>query len=383
MPVIETAWERVNAGECAAAATAALDAYEMALAALPLPADTVEAQAAHTRAFADALQGFDARAMGSALSVAARGQLQSNLAHHFATWSSANRRASSRHCVALLERLYVASSLHTVETADLSAIATAVASAATAASKGKTSKPGISDVHIAALGKGGASNSASGNSSSGKSGKNSCSSRSIGSNSSSSSDGGGGDKGVGRDDELLALLADPSKGAAALEQAWERLIHEYRNGPLPQISPNSGNTSSSPGGGSVRFVMGPVPRGAGPGVASNSNTARGPCADAELARFSAVKWPRLVAKAFAAAGVVKESELAKMEAAVAVARRQQARAVAEADSRAAIFESQSDEMHALRIKATRLTAQVEVLQRREEELLQKSRLVSQSASQAS
>ena len=42
MPVIETAWERVNAGECAAAAVAALDAYAAALEALPLPADAVE-----------------------------------------------------------------------------------------------------------------------------------------------------------------------------------------------------------------------------------------------------------------------------------------------------------------------------------------------------
>ena len=35
-------------------------------------------------------------------SVAVRGKLQSNLAHRFALWSTANRRASSEHCVALL-----------------------------------------------------------------------------------------------------------------------------------------------------------------------------------------------------------------------------------------------------------------------------------------
>ena len=89
-----------------------------------------------------------------------------------------------------------------------------------------------------------------------------------------------------------------------------------------------------------------------------------------------------MAKAFAAAAAVKESEIGEMEAAVAAARREQARAVTEADSRAAISELQSDETHALRIKATRLTAQVEVLQRREEQLLQESRLVSQPGEQA-
>ena len=57
-----------------------------------------------------------------------------------------------------------------------------------------------------------------------------------------------------------------------------------------------------------------------------------------------------------------------LDSMMADAKRAQVRAVAEAESRAELFEKQSEEAHMLRIKVSELSAQVESLQRREEDL---------------
>ena len=99
-----------------------------------------------------------------------------------------------------------------------------------------------------------------------------------------------------------------------------------------------------------------------------NTAALGPSADAELARFLRAKWPRLAARAYAAMAAAEDDANQAMEAAVADAKRAQVRAVAEAESRAELYEKQSEEAHMLRIKVSELSAQVESLQRREEDL---------------
>ena len=95
--------------------------------------------------------------------------------------------------------------------------------------------------------------------------------------------------------------------------------------------------------------------------------------DAELVRFLTAKWPRLAARVLAFRHATADEAQRAAEAQLLTARRDRARAVAEAESRAAIFDAHSEETHGLRIKATQLAAQLEALRRREQDMQEEIR----------
>ena len=104
VPVVSSAWDHVSQTECLAASREALQRFDGT--ALDLPLDEVDLHALLERAEADALQAFDARALGDAR-VDQRKDLKEQIKRKLRCWRSKNDAASLTACKKSLDGLYM------------------------------------------------------------------------------------------------------------------------------------------------------------------------------------------------------------------------------------------------------------------------------------